>query len=239
MSWRILGSSAVVLTALSATALAAPSGRRCGTEQIAAAPLSPAVWHAPGPQRIIYLNRFGGTYQIMGRTSNAETNVVSTSVTANRAPRTAVIPPLATGFNWESIAACVAVAYAPYDVRVVEFEPPPGTVYVEAVVGGFGTELGFGTDDLFGIAAADNFCGVTERGVAFSFSETHRNVAQRDGELCATIAHEVGHLLALEHEVLATDMIVVIPNVLPLKCASAAKEADAGCHEWVGSVARA
>ena len=34
-------------------------------------------------------------------------------------------------------------------------------------------------------------------------------------------------------------VFVVIPNVLPLKCASAAKEADAGCHEWVGSVARA
>ena len=30
---------------------------------------------------------------------------------------------------------------------------------------------------------------------------------------------------------------VVIPNVLPLKCASAVTEADAGCHGWFGTMA--
>ena len=80
-------------------------------------------------------------------------------------------------------------------------------MYVEAVVGGDGTEIGAGTNQLFGIASADDFCGVTEAGVAFNFSETHRDVPRRDDELCATIAHEVGHLLALEHEVLPVDLM--------------------------------
>ncbi len=181
-------------------------GHRCGTPQIAVAPVAPPpLRHGPGAQRIIHLNRRGGTYQVIsGADTNSSTNVVSTRVSG---PRTAVIAPLAADFDWDFISACVTEAFAPYNVRVVEAEPPPGTTYVEAVVGGNGTELGFGPNDLFGIAAADNFCGVTGTGIAFNFSETHRGVPERDAELCATIAHEVGHLLALEHEVLPTDLM--------------------------------
>ncbi|HVK76042.1 MAG TPA: Ig-like domain-containing protein [Kofleriaceae bacterium] len=181
--------------------------RRCGTPQIPGDLLAPPALAAPGPQRIIYLNRSGATFQIMGRQTNSSTNVVSTNVSATGGGRTAVIPPLAADFDWPLISTCVTAYFAPYDVRVVETEPPAGTPFVEAIVGGNGTELGFGRDELFGIAAADNFCGVTETGVAFSFSETHRGVPQAAEELCATIAHEVGHLLALEHETLAVDLM--------------------------------
>ncbi len=179
----------------------------CGTHQVNRAGTVQQHQRAAGSQRTVYLNRNGGTYQIGGGgATNAGTNVASSSVSADGRGRTAVIPPLAAGFNWSAIAACVRVHYDKYNIRVVETEPTSGD-YVEAVVGGFGTELGFGSDELFGIASADNFCGVTERGIAFNFSETHRQVPRKDDELCATIAHEVGHLLALEHETLATDVM--------------------------------
>ncbi|MBK9030283.1 MAG: hypothetical protein IPL61_02910 [Myxococcales bacterium] len=159
---------------------------------------------AAAATRTIYLNKNGGTYNIANAATNAATNTANRQVSANGQARTAVIPPMEASFNWTFIAQCVRDAYARYDVRVVETEPTSGA-YVEAVVGGGGTELGYGADQLFGIASADNFCGVTERGIAFSFSTTHLQVPQSDRELCATIAHEVGHLLALEHETLAND----------------------------------
>ncbi|MEJ7597080.1 MAG: hypothetical protein WKG01_04150 [Kofleriaceae bacterium] len=117
---------------------------------------------------------------------------------------TVTIPPLAADWPWATIVACVKRHYATYDLRFVEHEPATG-IYLEAVVGGTGEELGWARNELFGIAAADNFCNITERGIAFSFSETHRQVARRVDELCATIAHEIGHLVSLEHEGLAQD----------------------------------
>ncbi len=177
----------------------------CGTHQVPGLVFNPIQRHAAGP-RTIFMNRRGGTYMITGNRTNSATMTAATHVSANGQPRTAVIAPLAADFNWTTINACVQAHFTKYDLRFTETRPTSG-VYVEAIVGGNGTELGFGRDQLFGIAAADNFCGVTEAGIAFSFSETHRQVPQRDAELCATIAHEVGHLLALEHETLATDLM--------------------------------
>nr|MBA3538369.1 hypothetical protein [Deltaproteobacteria bacterium] len=159
---------------------------------------------ATGTQRVIYLNRKGGTYK-PGAT-DAATNA-SQLVEGG----TAVIPPLneiGTGFDWSIISKCVRDHFKPYDIRIVETEPPAGSgSYIEAVVGGNGTELGFGRDQLFGIASADDFCNVTEKGIAFSFSESHDGVPMKNLELCATIAHEVGHVVALEHEALPVDLM--------------------------------
>lgn len=193
--------------ASSATGSTFRTTHRCGTRQVPGPLLSPPRnAHAAGDVRTIYLNRNGGTYQIGSGATNSSTNHASSSVLGTGS-RTAVIPPLDTGdFDWAYISACVRAAYEPYDIRIVETEPTSGD-YIEAVVGGDGSEIGFGGGSLFGIASADNFCGVTERGIAFSFSETHRGVGQDDEELCATIAHEIGHLVALEHEVLDIDLM--------------------------------
>jgi hypothetical protein len=43
-------------------------------------------------------------------------------------------------------------------------------------------------------------------------------------------ADDATRLLASDGTALLRDLIVVDPNVLPLKCASAAMEAGAGCH---------
>lgn len=183
----------------------------CGTLQVPGE-VAPAKWAlAPGDQRTIYLNRFGGTYEVKrSAATDSSTNVVSSRTTADGNARTATIPPLGSEFDWPTISACVREHFAPYNVRIVEFEPSTGP-YIEAVVGGSGTALGFPAGALLGIAAADNFCGVTEAGIAFNFSEAHRNIQQRDLELCATIAHEIGHLVALEHEALAPDLMSYVP----------------------------
>jgi len=179
---------------------------RCGTPQIRGVATEASVpsFLAAGAQRTIYLNRNGGTYQFTNAATNSATNVSNSNIIGHSG--TATIAPLGTGFNWPMIVACVTEDYKKYNIRVTETEPTSGD-YVEAVVGGDGTELGFGPNQLFGIASADNFCGLTERGIAFSFSETHRQVPDQDEELCATISHEVGHLLGLEHETLAPDVM--------------------------------
>ncbi len=182
----------------------------CGTRQVPGEAASTGWALAPGAQRTIYLNRFGGTYQIGGGATNSATNTTSSIVSANGSMKTAVIPPLGADFDWPMISACVRDHFAPYHVRIVETEPTSG-VYVEAVVGGTGAPLGFSPGALLGIASADNFCGVTEAGIAFNFSEAHRGFNGKNLELCATIAHEIGHLLALEHKTHAPDLMSYVP----------------------------
>ncbi len=180
----------------------------CGTVQENRAQFAPPTETssslAAAAPRTIYLNRNGATYQVGSTPTNSAANTANRDILGFSG--TVVIPPLLTGFNWANISTCVKTHFAPYNIRVVEVEPTSGQ-YIEAVVGGDGTEVGAGPNQLFGIASADNFCGVTETGIAFTFSEVHRNVPRKDEELCATIAHEVGHLLALEHETLAIDLM--------------------------------
>lgn len=177
----------------------------CGTPQgrvsSSALPPAPAVG-----LRTVYLNRNGGTYTV-GASTDASANRANIDIVPGAGGPSFTIPPLnTTVFNWTLISQCVRRHFMRVNVQIVETEPTGGD-YIEAVVGGTGQEAGFGPNELFGIASADNFCNVNERGIAFNFSETHRNVPRRDDELCATIAHEVGHVIALEHEQLPTDLM--------------------------------
>jgi MYXO-CTERM domain-containing protein len=179
----------------------------CGTSQIRrfTGDESPSFIAAP-TIRTIYLNKNGGTYNVINAVTNAATNTASTITSGDGAPHmNAVIPPIEAQFNWPYIVDCVKKQYKPYNIIVTETEPASGN-YVEAVVGGNGRSTGWSsTSGILGVASADNFCGVTEKGIAFSFSTNHLGVSKRDDELCATIAHEVGHLLSLEHEISGPD----------------------------------
>lgn len=180
-------------------------GPWCGTPQV-----MPTTYQSPSTPysaaaRVVWLNRAGGTYT-GGPNTNSATNAVSSGIFGSR---TFTVAPMSTQFDWNALVACVKVHYKPYNVRFVESKPTSGK-YVQAVVGGTGDEIGAG-GGLLGIAAADNFCGVTEAGIAFSFSEAHVGVGRQNEELCATIAHEIGHVLSLEHEILGPDTMSYIP----------------------------
>ena len=178
----------------------------CGTRQVRRPGVAPQNQHVGFPERIIYLNRNGGTYQVTGTATNAATNVASASWLSDGQPVVAVIEPMAADFNWPMIAACVADHFALYRVQVVETEPATGT-FIEAVVGGTGTELGYGVNELWGIA--------TRRQLLWRDRSRHRvhlprGTPRRRAPGRGAVRddfHEVAHLLALEHETLPTDLM--------------------------------
>jgi MYXO-CTERM domain-containing protein len=166
----------------------------------------------PQPRRTVYLNRHGGTYAPAGD-SNSATNQVALDNFAG-----GTIAPLSLDdTNWAGVVQCVKDFYAPYNIDITDVEPDASTSYLEAVVGG--TEANVGLDahlppgnTLLGIAATNelgNGCDVEERGICFAFADNHGSLADATNrkELCITIAHETGHLLGLEHEVHAADLM--------------------------------
>ena len=183
----------------------------CGTRQVAS-PQAPPMSFAATPTKVIYLNKNGGTYNIVNGATDSATNSAGTIAAGDgRTHMGAVIPPIDASFDWPYIVACVRQHYKPYAVTITETEPTSGN-YVEAVVGGTGSSTGWSASSgILGVASADNFCGVTERGIAFSFATNHVGIAKANDELCATVAHEVGHLLALEHETTGTDTMSYVP----------------------------
>lgn len=186
---------------------------QCGTEQINRTGLdwdpreAPASFTGPREIRTIYLNSKGASYSAGNFATNAPTGKVNGSILGFNTPDTVEIPAISNAFNWPKIATCVKKHFERFNVRIVETKPTSGT-FIEAVVGGDGSEIPRGRGGgLLGIAAADNFCGITEGGIAFSFSEAHIGIERQDDELCATIAHEIGHLVTLEHETAPKDVM--------------------------------
>ena len=207
----VLGTAAVAGPRVDANGVVIRDEASCGTHQVAS-PHAAAMSFAATPTKVIYLNKNGGTYNIVNGATDSATNSAGTIAAGDqRTHAGAVIPPIDASFDWPYIVACVRQHYKPYAITITETEPTAGN-YVEAVVGGTGASTGWSASSgILGVASADNFCGVTERGIAFSFSTNHVGISKANDELCATIAHEVGHLLALEHEATATDTMSYVP----------------------------
>jgi len=208
-----IGTAAVAAPRVDANGVVIRDEASCGTHQVAS-PLAAAKvsYAAATPTKIVYLNKNGGTYNITNGDTDSATNTAKLIAAGDQRPHAnAVIPPIDASFDWPYIAACVRAHYKPYAVTITETEPTSGN-YIEAVVGGTGASTGWSASSgILGVASADNFCGVTERGIAFSFSTNHIGIQKANDELCATIAHEVGHLLALEHEATAVDTMSYVP----------------------------
>jgi hypothetical protein len=137
----------------------------------------------------VFLNRHGGAYRPGG--DDAVTN------TSPILSRSGFVPAFAgDDDDWRKIVDRVRARFAPFDVAIVDVEPPPATGYIEAVVGGFPRHLGF-PSSLLGVAPV--YCEPAETSIVFIFA------SQMPGDnprIAALIEHEVGHAFSLDHEFL-------------------------------------
>jgi MYXO-CTERM domain-containing protein len=77
-------------------------------------------------------------------------------------------------------------------------EPPSGA-HVEVMVAGTAAALGLPGNTL-GIAPLANDCSSQPSAIAYAFANAHLSGPDLVAELCATTAHEAGHIYGLDHE---------------------------------------
>jgi hypothetical protein len=147
----------------------------------------------------LYLNRCTGGCRISpgSRTEDSALNDISSIAEIN-----ANIPEFSFDqATWDTVVACVRDTYLPYDVTVVT--EPPTVPHVEMVVAGRSQDIGLTRDNgtLLGIAPSTGNCSLGGNWIAYTFAAAHAGIT-RDPlpqALCATISHEAGHVLGLEH----------------------------------------
>ena len=106
--------------------------------------------------------------------------------------------------SWTAITRCVAALFSPFDVRVTDVEPPPGTPYVMAVVGGRPKDLGH-PHRVGGLAPFNG--DVVPGAVVFAFADELRNSTR---VTCEVIAMEVAHAFGLDHAYACPDVMTYL-----------------------------
>jgi hypothetical protein len=147
----------------------------------------------------LYLNRCTGGCRISpgSRAEDSALNDISSIASIN-----ANVPEFPFDqATWDTVVACVRDTYLPYDVTVVT--EPPTVPHVEMVVAGRSQDIGLTRDNgtLLGIAPSTGNCSLGGNWIAYTFAAAHAGIT-RDPlpqALCATISHEAGHVLGLEH----------------------------------------
>jgi hypothetical protein len=188
---------ALVLAGLAACAVAAP-------EPItAAAPITVDTPPPPLAGAAIFLNRCSGGCTVHRGDDDAEGATSSIprglgpDLTISEYQDVAGATGSAADTEWHAVVACVAAAYAPFDVSITD-QRPVGPIGVEAIVAGDPGEIGL-PSDVLGVAPLAADCSATEDVVVFAFADAH-GTADRVSSVCATAAQQVAHAFGLDHE---------------------------------------
>ncbi|MGN6109742.1 MAG: Ig-like domain-containing protein [Kofleriaceae bacterium] len=175
----------------------APRSPKLLVHRLPAQPLAPPAAYSGST---IYLNRCLGGCTVRTGIDDATTDTSSI-------PRQQSQLPEYTGFQageWEATVQCVKEIYSPFDVKIVDARPAPGTVYSEILIGGSPANLGL-PPDVGGIAPGSSNCAVVPKGVAFAFASAIDTFGVLSGGsrvhgLCWIIAQETAHVYGLDHE---------------------------------------
>ena len=99
---------------------------------------------------------------------------------------------------WDEVVQCVRDTFAPFDIDITD-EDPGNQCHWENIVAGTPQEAGFSN----GVGGVSPWtCGVINNSITYTFS----NIYGPDvPAICWTVAQEVAHSWALEHEVLQND----------------------------------
>lgn len=123
--------------------------------------------------------------------------------------------------TWKKIRTCVTDLFKPFDVTVTDVEPPPGTPYVMAVVGGRPKDIGH-TAKVGGLAPYSG--EVVSGAVVFAFAD---QLGNRVRATCEVIGMEVAHAFGLDHEHECKDVMTYLGG-----CGSKSfRDIDARCGE--------
>ena len=98
-----------------------------------------------------------------------------------------------TAAEWQFMITCAQNHFAGFPIQLVDTAPTTGD-YVTVVVGGQAAHMG--QTNMWGWASMGDKA-VVVRGMGFVFSQDHGPTQRAD--LCQTLAHEIGHLVGLDH----------------------------------------
>ena len=213
------------MTSASAAKLPASDGRRLAVDFDPGGTIEPPVQHPE--HRVLYVNRHGGTFVAGSADDSGENKSVLVDAGSK------VVPPFDWGdAKWNEVMACVREKYSPYAITVTDTEPPAGSTYVEAVVGGTQEDIGYagpgGGGDVLGVASTMG-CQIVEKGVSYSFAAAHPRGEGDAVFLCGTVLQESAHQFGMEHALNADDAMTYLS---PSSQWPQFTDADSQCGEY-------
>ena len=193
---RLVGLAALALAAVVAAGPVAAGPAR-GVDYVVVEPSpAPAVFHA-GPH-VLFLDRCADGCTVAAGRDDAAAGT-SSILGRNDVPERATIAPFQWGDAlWNQVVTCVRQSYAPYDVKVVTAAPASGS-YVRVLVAGEAAALNLAGNTL-GVAPLTSDCSAQASAIAFTFANAHQPGDEQALDICATAAHEAGHVYGLDHE---------------------------------------